>query len=125
MGRANGVDETVDQINTAEVTTTFAAEISAGEGHDIVEHIASLGQFEGSLLDMTDVVEEAMNRHGEMSGVTQRSGFNPTTDKYFSFVHGYAPDQATIARACGKRSDIAKWTDNLAGTPRRWHPNSE
>src|SRR5215208_3006081 len=68
-GDANGVEVTLDRINTAEVTTTFAAEISAGEGHDIVEHIASLGQFEGSLLDMTDVVQEAMNRHGEMSGV--------------------------------------------------------
>ena len=25
-------------------------------------------------------------------GSPQRSGFNPTTNKYFSFVHGYAPD---------------------------------
>ena len=105
-GEANGVDVTLDRINTAEVTTTFAAEISAGEGHDIVEHIASLGQFEGSLLDMTDVVQEAMNRHGEMSGVTQRSGFNPTTNKYFSFVHGYAPDPGDYRKTLWEAVDL-------------------
>ncbi len=91
-GDANGVKVTLDRITTAEVPTTFAAEVAAGAGHDIVEHIASLGQFEPSLIDMTDVVQEAMTRHGEMSAITQRSGFNPTTNKYFSFVHGYAPD---------------------------------
>ena len=47
-GEANGVDVPVDHINTADVPTTIAAEISAGEGHDIVEHIASLGQYEKS-----------------------------------------------------------------------------
>lgn len=118
-GDANGVDVTVDHINTADVPTTFAAEIAAGEGHDIVEHIASLGQFEPSVLDMTDVVQEAMTRHGEMSAVTQKSGFNPTTNKYFSFVHGYAPDpgdyRKSLWEAAGLANGPTSWQELLDG----------
>ncbi len=44
-GDANGVEVSVDMINTADIPAAFAAEISAGSGHDIVEHIASLPQY--------------------------------------------------------------------------------
>ena len=54
-GEANGVEVTVDHINTADVPATIAAELSAQEGHDLVEHIASLAQYEKSMLDMTDL----------------------------------------------------------------------
>src|SRR6478735_9705944 len=63
-GEANDVDVTVDHINTAEVPTTIAAELSAGEGHDLVEHIASLAQYEKSMVPMNDLIAEATNRHG-------------------------------------------------------------
>lgn len=118
-GETNGVETTVDHINTADVPTTFAAEIAAGEGHDLVEHIASLGQFEPSVLDMTDVVQEAMTRHGEMSVVTQKSGFNPTTNKYFSFVHGYAPDpgdyRKSLWETAGFPNGPTSWQELLDG----------
>jgi len=61
---ATGVSVTLDRINTADIPATFAAEISAGSGHDIVEHIASLPQYEESVMDMTDLVAEAESRHG-------------------------------------------------------------
>ena len=64
-GEANGVTTKVDHINTADVPATIAAEIAAGQGHDIVEHIASLAQFEKSVHDLTDVVTELNTRHGE------------------------------------------------------------
>src|SRR5918994_2019370 len=64
-GEANGVTTQVDHVNTADIPAAIAAEIAAGQGHDIVEHIASLAQYEKSVLDMTDVVEELNNRHGE------------------------------------------------------------
>src|SRR5215208_3016364 len=53
-GEANGVTTQVDHVNTADIPAAIAAEISAGQGHDIVEHIASLAQYEKSVLDMTD-----------------------------------------------------------------------
>src|SRR3954453_4510125 len=68
-GEANGVTTQVDHVNTADVPAAIAAEITAGQGHDIVEHIASLAQYEKSVLDMTDVVQELNNPHGGRSKV--------------------------------------------------------
>ncbi len=121
-GQANGVTTQVDYINTAEVPTTFAAEIAAQEGHDLVEHIASLGQFEKSVVDMTDLIAEASARHGEMSGVAARSGYNPTTGKNFSFVHGYAPDPGDYRKSLWEAVDLPNgpttWQELLDGGTR-------
>ena len=118
-GDANGVSVQVDHINTADVQATFAAEIAAQEGHDLVEHIASLGQFEKSLVDMTDLIEEAKGRHGEMSGVCARSSFNPTTGVNYSFVHGYAPDpgdyRKSLWEAAGLPNGPSSWQELLDG----------
>jgi multiple sugar transport system substrate-binding protein len=121
-GVANGVKTQVDHINTADVTATFAAEIAAQEGHDLVEHIASLGQFEKSLVDMTDLIEEAKARHGEMSGVCARSSFNPTTGVNYSFVHGYAGDPGDYRKSLWEAVDLpngpASWQELLDGGSR-------
>jgi multiple sugar transport system substrate-binding protein len=121
-GTANGVKTQVDYINTAEIPTTFAAEIAAQEGHDIVEHIASLGQFEKSLVDMTDLIEEAKSRHGEMSGVCARSGYNPTTGVNYSFVHGYAPDPGDYRKSLWEAAELpngpTSWAELLEGGTR-------
>ncbi len=98
-GTANGVTVTLDRINTADVPATFAAEISAGQGHDIVEHIASLPQYEESVLDMTELVAEATARHGAQLDMCMKNSFNPTTNKFYGFVHGYAPDPANYRKS--------------------------
>jgi len=98
-GQANNVAVTVDHINTAEIPTTIAGEISAGEGHDLVEHISSLAQYEKAMVDMTDVVTEAANRHGAQLDMCKRNSFNPTTNVYYGFVHGYAPDPADYRKS--------------------------
>ena len=105
-GEANGVETTVDHINVADVPASLAAEISAGEGHDMVEHIASLGQFEQSLLDLTDVVEEASSRHGDQLPMARANSFNPTTGVYYGFCHGYAPDPANYRRSLWEQVDM-------------------
>ena len=91
-GEANGVAVTVDHINTADVPAAIAAEISAGEGHDLVEHISSLAQYEKSMLDLTDVVQESNKRHGEQLAMCKNNSFNPTTNAFYGYCHGYAPD---------------------------------
>lgn len=121
-GEANGVSTQVDYINTAEVPTTFAAEIAAQEGHDLVEHIASLGQFEKSVVDMTDLIAEAAARHGEMSGICTRSSYNPTTGKNYSFVHGYAPDPGDYRKSLWEAVELpngpTSWQELLDGGSR-------
>src|SRR5690606_30689939 len=62
-GADNDIDVVVDHINLADLTTTVAAEISAGSGHDLIEIVgAEAGQFEPSLLSMNDLNLEAQNR---------------------------------------------------------------
>src|SRR5829696_10233845 len=85
-GTANDVEVTVDHINTAEVPTTIAAEISAGEGHDLVEHISSLAQYEKSMIPMNELVAEASARHGEQLAMCAANSYNPTTETFYGFV---------------------------------------
>ena len=98
-GEANGVEVTVDHVNTADVPAALASEISAGEGHDLVEHIASLAQYEKSLVDMADVVQEATARHGEQLPMARNNSFNPTTGVTYGFCHGFAADPANYRRS--------------------------
>ncbi len=118
-GEANGVTTQVDHINTADVPAAIAAEIAAGEGHDLLEHLASLAQYEKSMLDMTDVVEELNNRHGEQLPMAMRNSFNPTTGVFYGLCHGYAPDPGDYRRSLWEQVDLpdgpSTWDDLLAG----------
>ncbi|MGH8909440.1 MAG: ABC transporter substrate-binding protein [Egibacteraceae bacterium] len=89
-GRRVGVNVTVDHIDTAGIPARVSAEVSAGQGHDLIQHIAPLPQFEPSVLDLTDVTQEAIGRHGEQLGICTRSSFNPTTDGFFAYCPGWA-----------------------------------
>jgi multiple sugar transport system substrate-binding protein len=102
---ANGVSATLDQINTADIPAAFAAEVSAQQGHDIVEHIASLAQFEESVVDLKDVWDEATARHGDPVPNCINNAYNPTTDKHYAFVHGYAPDPANYRKSLWEQVD--------------------
>ena len=121
-GQANGVTTHVDHINTADVPAAIASEISAGEGHDIVEHIASLAQYEKSVLDMTDVVEELNNRHGAQLEMAKRNSYNPTTGVYFGLCHGYAPDPGDYRRSLWEKVELpdgpTTWDELLDGGTR-------
>ncbi|HEV2128700.1 MAG TPA: extracellular solute-binding protein [Thermomicrobiales bacterium] len=122
---ANGVTATVDMINTADVPATFAAEISAEQGHDIVEHIASLPQYEESVLDLTELVQEAERRHGPQLEMAKRNSWNPTTDKYYGFCHGYAPDPANYRKSLwetvGLENGPSTYDELLDGGTQIWN----
>jgi hypothetical protein len=118
-GEANDVDVAVDHINTAEVPTTIAAELSAGEGHDLVEHIASLAQYEKSMVPMNDLIAEATNRHGDQLAMCAANSYNPTTDTFYGFVHGYAPDPGNYRKSLWETVELpdgpSSWDELLAG----------
>jgi multiple sugar transport system substrate-binding protein len=98
-GQAVGVNVTVDHINTAEVPGQITSQIAAGSGHDLIQHISAIPQFEPSVLDMTDVVTEAESRYGDMLDVCRRSSFNPNTEKFFAYAPGWAPDPGNYRRS--------------------------
>ncbi len=124
-GAAAGVAVTVDRVPTAEIPTTFAAEIAAGQGHDIVEHIAPLPQYEESVLDLTGLVAEATARHGAQLEMCRRNAFNPTTGKVYGFTHGYAPGPGNYRlsawTAIGLDAGPASYDELLTGGTEIWN----
>jgi ABC-type glycerol-3-phosphate transport system substrate-binding protein len=118
-GQAVGVNVTVDHINTAEVPGQITSQIAAGSGHDLIQHISAIPQFEPSVLDLTDVVTEAEGRYGGMLDVCRRSSFNPNTDKFFAYAPGWAPDpgnyRRTLWQAVGLPEGPSSWDELLEG----------
>ncbi|MGH7904197.1 MAG: ABC transporter substrate-binding protein [Candidatus Dormibacteraceae bacterium] len=88
----NNVTVTVDHINNALIPARTASEISAGQGHDLIEWITSPSQFEPGVMDLSDVVHEAASKYGSQIDFCKASSFNPKTNKFYGFCHGYAPD---------------------------------
>ena len=102
-GRQVGVNVSVDHINLADIQARASAEISAGEGHDLIEFLSPPSAFEPSVLDLTDLNEEAKDRFGDQLSLCTRSTFNPTTKKYYGFCHGWVPDPGDYRRSLWER----------------------
>ena len=107
-GQANGIKVTVDHIGLAEIASRTAAEISAGQGHDLIEWIAPPSQFEPSVLDLTDVVKEAEKRYGKQHPLCRKSSFNPNSKKFYCFCPGWTIDPGSYRKSlwekAGKRA---------------------
>ena len=114
-GQANGVNVTVDHIGLAEIPSRTAAEISAGQGHDLIEWVSPPSQFEPSVLDLGDVVKEAEKRFGKMHPLCIRSSYNPNTKKYYSFIPGWTIDPGCYRKSlwekAGKPDGPVTWED--------------
>jgi len=118
-GEKVGVNIQVDHIDQAQITTRIAAEISAGQGHDLIQFIAPLSQFEPSVLDMRDVTEEANRRFGEQLELCQKSSFNPATGKYYAYSPGWVPDPGNYRKSLwepvGFPNGPSTWDELLEG----------
>jgi multiple sugar transport system substrate-binding protein len=98
-GERVGVNVSVDHIDVADVPARIASEISAGQGHDLLQYIAPLSQFEPSVLDLRDVTDEASRRWGEQLELCRSSSFNPATGKFYAFSAGWVPDPGNYRRS--------------------------
>ncbi len=118
-GEKVGVSVTVDHIDVAQVPTRVAAEIQAGQGHDLVQYIAPLSLYEPSVLDLKDVTDEAVKRWGEQFEVCRKSSFNPTTGKFYAYAPGWVPDPGDYRRslwdAVGMPEGPTSWEELLEG----------
>jgi len=114
-GEANGVEVTVDHINLIEIWARTSAEISSGDGHDLIEWIAPPAQFEPNVADMTDVNQEAQKRFGKQHPLCVKSSYNPNTKKYYSFCHGWVIDPGCYRKSmwtmAGKPTGPEVWED--------------
>jgi multiple sugar transport system substrate-binding protein len=107
-GAANGVNVIVDHVNLADLPATVAAQISAGSGHDLIEIVgAEAGQFEPSLLDLTDINQEGEARFGAKLDIAKRYSYNPVTDKYYGYCIGWTIDPANYRRSLWEKAGMA------------------
>lgn len=118
-GENVGVNVSVDHIDVGDVPTRIASEISAGQGHDLMQYIAPLAQFEPSVLDLADVTEEAGRRWGEQLELCRQSSFNPATGKFYAYSPGWVPDPGNYRRSLwepvGFPNGPSTWEELLAG----------
>lgn len=118
-GKKVGVDVRVDHINVGDVPAQIASEIQAGQGHDLLQYIATLSQFEPGVLNLKDVNDECNKRHGEQLAISKQSSYNPNTDVYYALAPGWAPDpgdyRKTLWTPVGFDSGPSTWDDLLKG----------
>lgn len=118
-GQEVGVNVTVDHINVADIPARISAEMSAGEGHDLIQYIAPLPQFEPSVVDLTDVTEEAASRFGEQTEICRLSSFNPTTEKFYAYSPSWVPDPGDYRKSLWEQVGLpdgpSTWDELLEG----------
>jgi len=114
-GEANGVSVTVDHVNIGQVVPRTSSELAAGEGHDLIEMFAPPAQLEPSVMDLTDVNQEAEKRFGKQLDLCKRSSYNPNTKKYYGFCHGWVIDPGDYRKSLwekvGKPEGPETWED--------------
>jgi ABC-type glycerol-3-phosphate transport system substrate-binding protein len=118
-GAKVGVNVVVDHVDQAQIPTRIAAEIQAGQGHDVIQYIATLSQFEPSVLDVKDVVDEANKRWGTQLELCRKSSFNPKTGKFYAYSPGWVPDPGNYRRSLwepvGLPNGPSTWEELLRG----------
>ncbi|HEU4426699.1 MAG TPA: extracellular solute-binding protein [Pilimelia sp.] len=118
-GSKVGVNVTVDHVDQAQIPTRIAAEVQAGQGHDVIQYIATLSQFEPSVLDVKDLVDEATKRWGTQLELCRKSSFNPTTGRFYAYAPGWVPDPGNYRKSLwepvGFGSGPTTWEDLLKG----------
>jgi multiple sugar transport system substrate-binding protein len=114
-----GVNVKVDHIDQAQITTRIAAEVAAGQGHDVIQFIAPLSQFEPSVLDMKDLTDEAAKRWGTQLELCKKSSNNPKTGKFYAYSPGWVPDPGNYRKSlwepAGFPNGPSTWDDLLKG----------
>jgi len=114
-GEMNGARVTVDHIGLAEIPARTAAEVAAGQGHDLIGWIAPPSQFEPSVLNLADVVSEAEKKYGKQLPLCRRSSYNPNSKKFYAFVPGWTIDPGNYRKSlwekAGKPDGPVTWED--------------
>ncbi len=114
-GDANGVKVTVDHVHISQVVSRASAELAAGQGHDLIEFFAPPSHLEPAVQDLTDVNQEAEKMFGKQLDLAKRSSYNPNTNKFFGFCHGWVIDPGDYRKSLwekvGKPEGPETWQD--------------
>jgi multiple sugar transport system substrate-binding protein len=118
-GTRVGVEVIVEHIDQAQIPGRIAAEMKAGEGHDLIQYIAPLSQFEPNVLDLSNLTVEAARRWGPQVNICRRSSCNPNTGHFYAYAPGWVPDPGNYRRSLWEPEGFGDgprtWDDLLKG----------
>lgn len=119
-GQKNNVTVTVDHINYADIPTRTAAEMNANSGHDLILWIVPPSQYEQSVVDMRDVVQQVEKKYGKQYDFARLTNYNPHTNRYFGFTYSFAPDPGDYRKSLftqvGMPDGPTSWEEMLTAT---------
>jgi spermidine/putrescine-binding protein len=105
-GKKAGVNVTVDHIDNTQIPARIESELAAGSGHDIIQYIGPLPQFEPSVVDLADLTQEAEKRWGKQVDLCRKCTFNPTTKKFFAYSPSWAPDPGDFRKSLWEKAGM-------------------
>jgi ABC-type glycerol-3-phosphate transport system substrate-binding protein len=118
-GKKVGVDVTVDHIEVTAIPARIEAELGAKSGHDVIQFIGPLPQFEPSVVDLADITQEAEKRFGKQIPLCRKCSLNPTTNKYYAYAPGWVPDPGNYRKSLWEKAGFpngpTSWDDLLEG----------
>ncbi len=118
-GKQVGVDVTVDHIEVTAIPARIEAENAARSGHDVIQFIGPLPQYEPSVVDLKDITQEAEKRFGKQIDLCKRCSLNPTTGKYYAFAPGWVPDPGNARKSLWEQAGLPNgpttWDELLQG----------
>lgn len=116
-GEANDTDVIVTNVGMGDIGNRAAAEIAAGEGHDLVLFLSPKPSLEDHTIDHRDLHEECERRFGKAHAFVGKSNVNPRTGRHHGFIEGYIPTLLVYRKdvwdAVGTQP--ATWDDVLSG----------
>ena len=118
-GTRVGVNVTVDHINNTEIPGRITAEVAAKSGHDLIQYIGPLSQFEPSVVDLKDLSQEADKRFGAQIEICRNTSLNPKTGVFYAYSPGWAPDPGDFRKSLWEKVGLPNgpttWDELLEG----------
>ncbi|NNE88313.1 MAG: extracellular solute-binding protein [Silicimonas sp.] len=97
-GAKNDTHVIVTNVGLGEIGHRAAAEIAAGEGHDLVLFLSPKPSFEDHTINHREIHEECELRFGKAHAFVGRSNVNPRTGVHHGFIESFAPTLLTYRR---------------------------
>jgi multiple sugar transport system substrate-binding protein len=91
-GQKNDVQVNVEHINNTLLDTRAAAEVAAGQGHDLFMNLHPMASYEDQVINHASIIHEIEHKVGKYGPLAQKSTYNPKTKKYFAVSDNYVPD---------------------------------
>jgi multiple sugar transport system substrate-binding protein len=91
-GQRNDVQVHVEHINNTLLDTRAAAEVAAGQGHDLFMNLHPMASYEDQVINHKSIIHEIQHKVGKYGQLAQLSTYNPKTKKYFAVSDNYVPD---------------------------------